>query len=192
MITVRQERPGDAGAREALLDVAYGAVRFTKTSERLRQGRLPELALVASADRGIVGTVRLWAITLPRTAAGKGGSALLLGPLAVHPSHRHRGIGSALVERALRDARRHGHGAVLLVGDAAFYGRFGFSSEKTGALWLPGPYERRRLLGIELEPGALDGARGPVRASGAPARRPDLAALAAGLAGNGPLAPRAA
>jgi predicted N-acetyltransferase YhbS len=192
MVTVRRERPGEAGAREALLDVAYGDVRFTKASERLRQGRRPELALVATMDRRIVGTVRLWAVTLPRTAAGKGGSALLLGPLAVDPSHRQRGIGSALVQRALRYARRHGHGVVLLVGDAAFYGRFGFSSEKTGALWLPGPYERHRLLGIELEPGALDGARGPVRASGALAQRPDPATLTAGLARNSPPAPRAA
>jgi predicted N-acetyltransferase YhbS len=170
MVTVRQERPGEAAVREALLDLAYGPVRFTKTSERLREGRLPELALIASDGGCVVGTVRLWSVT-----AGRGRRALLLGPLAVHPDCRGRGIGSMLVQQALLQAGRRGHGAVLLVGDAPFYARFGFSSEKTGALWLPGPYERHRLLGLELKPGALDGARGLISAARAPARQRALA-----------------
>jgi predicted N-acetyltransferase YhbS len=191
VVTVREERPGEAAAREALLDLAYGPVRFTKTSERLREGRLPELALVASEDRRIVGTLRLWRVT-----AGRDRPALLLGPLAVHPSCRKRGIGSTLVQRALREASRRSHGAVLLVGDAPYYGRFGFSSEKTGALWLPGPYERHRLLGHELRPGALDGAQGLISARGVIEPKPDLATLVAGLVRNDnslkTLAPRAA
>ena len=86
-----------------------------------------------------------------------------------------------------------GHAAVLLVGDAPYYGRFGFSNEKTAALWLPGPYEPHRLLACELKPGALDGARGLISACGRPEQQPDLAALVAGLAGSEPtLAPRAA
>jgi predicted N-acetyltransferase YhbS len=188
MVTVRQERPAEAAAREALLDLAYGPVRFTKTSQRLREGRLPELALVASEGRRIVGTVRLWQVL-----AGPSRPALLLGPLAVDPSCRKRGIGSTLVQHALREAARRQHGAVLLVGDAPYYGRFGFSSEKTDALWLPGPYERHRLLACELKPGALDGARGPISASGQPEQRPDLATLVAGLVRNSPiLTPRVA
>jgi predicted N-acetyltransferase YhbS len=179
MVTVREERPGEAAAREALLDLAYGPVRFTKTSEQLREGRLPELALVASEGRRIVGTLRLWQVT-----AGPDRPALLLGPLAVHPSCRKRGIGSTLVQRALREASRRSHGAVLLVGDAPYYGRFGFSSEKTGALWLPGPYERHRLLGHELRPGALDGAQGLISARGVIEPKPDLATLVAGLVRN--------
>src|SRR5215831_2561597 len=161
MVTVRNERPAEAATRDALLDLAYGPVRFSKTSERLREGRRPEMALVASEGRRIVGTVRLWRVT-----AGHARPALLLGPLAVHPDCRKRGIGSTLVQRALREAARRSHGALLLVGDAPYYGRFGFSSEKTGALWLPGPYERHRLLGCELKPGALDGARGLIGAYG--------------------------
>jgi predicted N-acetyltransferase YhbS len=191
MVTVREERPGEAAAREALLDLAYGPVRFTKTSEQLREGRLPELALVASEGRRVVGTLRLWQV-----AAGRDRPALLLGPLAVHPSCRKRGIGSTLVQRALREASRRSHGAVLLVGDAPYYGRFGFSSEKTGALWLPGPYERHRLLGHELRPGALDGAQGLISARGVIEPKPDLATLVAGLVRNDnslkTLAPRAA
>jgi predicted N-acetyltransferase YhbS len=187
MVTVRQERPAEAAAREALLDLAYGPVRFTKTSERLREGRLPELALVASEGRRIVGTVRVWQVL-----AGPNRPALLLGPLAVDPTCRKRGIGSTLVQHALREAARRQHGAVLLVGDAPYYGRFGFSSEKTDALWLPGPYERHRLLACELKPGALDGARGLISACGRPEQRPDLATLVAGLVRNdNTLTPRA-
>jgi len=178
MITIRQERKSDAAGREALLDRAYGPVRFTKTSERLREGRLPAdgLSLVAVEDGRIVGTVRLWDIN-----AGPGRPALLLGPLAVHPDCRSRGIGAALMQRALRAASRRGHRAVLLVGDAAYYGRFGFSAEPTGALWLPGVYEQHRLLGCELAPAALDGARGLIAATGRPVAKPSLAAMVAAL-----------
>src|SRR5262245_49783516 len=111
MVTVRQERPTEVVAREALLDLAYGPVRFAKTSEPLREGRLPALALVASEGRRVIGTVQLWHVS-----AGPGRPALLLGPLAVHPDCRKRGVGSTLVQRALREAARLGHDAVLLVG----------------------------------------------------------------------------
>jgi predicted N-acetyltransferase YhbS len=190
MVTIRHERPADVAAREALLDVSYGAVRFTKTSERLREGRLPadELAFVAAEGRRVIGTVRLWQVS-----AGPNRPALLLGPLAVHPDCRKRGIGSALVQRALRQATRLGHGAVLLVGDAPYYARFGFSSEKTGRLSLPGPYERHRLLACELRPGALDGAQGMISAAGRRLPAPELATLVAGLVRAEPItAPSAA
>jgi predicted N-acetyltransferase YhbS len=117
-------------------------------------------------------------------SAGRERPALLLGPLAVAPDRRKRGIGSTLMHYALREAARRRYGAVLLVGDAAYYSRFGFSSEKTNALWLPGPYERHRLLGCELKPGALDGARGLISARGPLEQRPDLATLVAGLVGK--------
>ena len=188
MVTIRRERKADVAPREALLDVSYGPIRFSKTSERLREGRRPGLSFVAASGRRLVGTVRLWEVS-----AGPGRAALLLGPLAVATDCRKRGIGSALVQVALREAALAGHAAVLLVGDAPYYGRFGFSNEKTSALWLPGPYEPHRLLACELNPGALDGARGLISASGRPEQQPDLAALVAGLAGSEPtLAPRAA
>ena len=163
MISIRSERPADVAAREALLDLAYGPVRFTKPSQRLRERRDPALSFVALAERRLVGTVRLW----PVSAGGR--PALLLGPLAVHPDCRRRGIGAALMRRALRAAGEGGHAAALLVGDAAYYGRFGFSADKTGALTMPGPFEPDRLLALELAPGALDGAHGHIRA-GAPRR----------------------
>ena len=105
--------------------------------------------------------MRLWNVN-----AGLGRPALLLGPLAVASNARSRGIGAALMRRALREAKRLGHQAVLLVGDAPYYGRFGFSAEAAAGLRLAGPYEQHRLLGLELKRGALGGARGLIRASG--------------------------
>ena len=174
MTTIRHEKSTDIAAREVLLDEAFGAARTAKTAERLRDGRLPAdgLSFVATERSRIVGTVRLWHV-----APGIGEPALLLGPVTVASTHRSRGIGAALMQRALRDARRLGHGAVLLVGDAPYYGRFGFSAEKTGGLWLPGPFERERLLGHELAPGALDGARGLIGATGAMLPKPALPEL---------------
>jgi predicted N-acetyltransferase YhbS len=167
MITLRQERPNDADAREALLDEAFGEARHRKTSERLREDRLPAegLAFIAADAGRVVGTARLWDVAL-----GGGMPALLLGPVAVAEDWRNRGVGAALVRRAIAAARRRGHGAVILVGDAPYYGRFGFTAEKTASLMLPGPFERHRLLGIELAPGALENAEGMVRASGRPLR----------------------
>jgi predicted N-acetyltransferase YhbS len=163
MITIRHETSFDNAWREALLDGAFGDGRFSKTAERLREHRLPEdgLSFVACAGRRVIGTVRLWNIT-----AGPRRPALLLGPLAVAPDFRERGVGGDLIRRALEQAQRRGHQAVLLVGDAPYYGRFGFTAEKTGALRLPGPYARDRLLARELVPGALGGARGLVSATG--------------------------
>lgn len=176
MVTIREEKIADGVARETLLDEAYGAARFAKTSERLREGRLPAdgLSLVAIDHGRLVGTVRLWNV-----AAGPGRDALLLGPLAVHPQHRNRGIGTTLMHRAIARARLAGHGAVLLVGDAPYYSRFGFSAAPTRDLWMPGRFDRDRLLALELKAGALDGARGLIGAAGRLAPAPDLAALVA-------------
>jgi predicted N-acetyltransferase YhbS len=174
MVTIREEACRDVAAREALLDAAYGDSRFTKTSERLREGRLAAdgLSLVAAERGRIVGTVRLWHVTV-----GPARPALLLGPLAVDPAHRNRGIGSTLMRLAIARARIAGHRVILLVGDAPYYGRFGFTAAKTSELWMPGRFERDRLLALELEPDALAGARGLIAAAGQIAPAPDLAVL---------------
>src|SRR5690606_8093951 len=163
--SVVPETPADIPARERLLDRAMGPKRRKKTSEKLRRGRLPAqgLAFVAKDAEGcLVGTVRLWDIRIGRDGA----AALLLGPLAVEPSRKGAGVGSALMRHALAEAKRLGHRAILLVGDAPYYARFGFSAEKTASLAMPGPYERERFLALELAEGALTGAEGVLTATG--------------------------
>src|SRR5258706_9011212 len=127
---IRAERASDVVARETLLDACFGVNRQTRTCQRLRDGRVPAegLALSAVCNGRLVGTLRLWHVS-----AG-GVPALVLGPLAVDPSCRKLGIGRALVQRALAAAKARGHGAVLLLGDAPYYARFGFSALKTGEL----------------------------------------------------------
>ena len=176
MTMIRHERASDIDAREMLLDEAFGEGRHQKSSERLREDRLPAegLAFTAIEDRRVIGTARLWNI-----AVGNGKPALLLGPVAVACAHQGRGIGGGLVKRAIRDARKRGYAAIVLVGDAPYYGRFGFSGKKTGALAMPGAFERHRLLGLELQAGALDGARGIIAPTGRPEPAPDLALLVA-------------
>jgi predicted N-acetyltransferase YhbS len=171
LVTIRPELESDHAQREALLDRAFGRGRGRKTSERLRQGRLPSPGLAFSAvdcEGRFAGSIRLWDVV-----AGSAGPALLLGPLAVDHRWHKRGIGKALMAHALAEATARGHGAVLLVGDEPYYGRFGFSAASAADLHLPGPVERGRFLGLELRPGTLDGAEGPVIASGRrePARR---------------------
>ena len=175
---ITAETTADIAAREALLDRAMGPGRKKKSSEKLRRGRRPSegLAFVARDVAGaIVGTVRLWDVRLGEN----GPKALLLGPLAVEPSLKSAGIGSALMRHAVTEGARLGHKAILLVGDAPYYSRFGFSSQKTGALAMPGPYERHRLLALELSPSALDGAHGTIRAAGRKAAKTARIRLAA-------------
>jgi predicted N-acetyltransferase YhbS len=162
---IRAEKVSDAVAREALLDACFGENRSLRTCQRLRDGRAPAegLAFSAVADGQLVGTLRLWHVS-----AG-GIPALMLGPLAVEASSRKLGTGAALMDHALAAATARGHRAVILLGDAPYYARFGFSGEKMAGLSLPGPFERDRLLGLEFRPGALDGAEGLIVATGAKA-----------------------
>jgi predicted N-acetyltransferase YhbS len=162
MITIRDEVAADVPAREALLDRCLGERRTAKSSERLREGRLPAegLALTAERDGVVVATVRLWHVE----AGGK--AALLLGPLAVSPEVQGEGLGRAMMREAIWRAACRGHSAVLLVGDAAYYERFGFSDDLTRDLAMPGPVERERFLGLELRDGALAGAAGVLVATG--------------------------
>ncbi len=163
LFQITSERAGEADAREALLDRAMGEGRHRKSSEKLRRNRQPAegLALVARDATGtLLGTVRLWTIHAGVRADGMAVPALLLGPLAVDPRAEGRGIGSALMREAVKRAQTLAHAAILLVGDAPYYQRFGFSPEKTGLLVMPGPFERNRFLALELEHGWLDGATG--------------------------------
>ncbi|QCK84733.1 N-acetyltransferase [Phreatobacter aquaticus] len=181
-IVVADEQARHVSARDALLDQAFGPDRSAKTSERLREDRLPAegLALVALSAERLVGTVRLWNVTL-----GAGRPALLLGPIAVDGQIRSAGIGAVLMREALARAADLGHRAVILVGDEAYYRRFGFSAQGMDRLWMPGPLDRARFLGLELAPGALAGAHGLVGATGrAAVRWPDVEIFGRGERGD--------
>lgn len=178
MIHIGLEAAAEADARESLLDLAFGRKRRKKTSERLREKRLPVEGLSFSAkaeSRRLIGTLRVWHVS-----AGTGCPMLLLGPLAVHPSYRKRGVGSALVRTAIERASALGHKAVILIGDESYYKRFGFSKELSRDFQMPGPFERHRFLALELVPGALKNARGLVVATGGIA--PDVPEKSTGIA----------
>jgi predicted N-acetyltransferase YhbS len=167
---IRAETGSDIAARESLLDVCFGASRHARTCQRLRDGRLPAEGLAFSVDfeGRLVGTIRLWHVD----AGGR--AALMLGPLAVDPALRALGIGAALMQHAIAEATARGHGAILLLGDAPYYARFGFTPDRMDTLALPGPFERERLLGLELKPDALDRARGIILPSGKRFRRAEV------------------
>ncbi len=183
---ISTETAGDVAPRDRLLDRAMKPNWRRKSSEKIRRGRQAALAFVARDAAGaVVGTVRLWDIAFADKTAGAGGpagrggaGALLLGPLAVDPSLRSAGIGGALMRAAIAAARQAGHGAIVLVGDAEYYARFGFSADRTGALAMPGPFEKHRLLALELAPGALDDAAGVIRPAGRPVSRGKVARAA--------------
>jgi predicted N-acetyltransferase YhbS len=175
--TIDTENPGDVVARENLLDQAMGPNRRRKSSETLRRGRVPAegLALVArDPDGHVIGTVRLWNVEAGVSREGVPVDALLLGPLAVDAAHEGKGIGGALMRAAIGEAKSRGHGAILLVGDAPYYERFGFFAAKAQHLVMPGPFERSRFLAIELKDGWLDGAAGMLVASGRKLAMPRL------------------
>lgn len=158
-LTIRPEHPGDHTTIERLHARAFGPGRFARTAFRLREGVDHDLSLSFAAHVGtlLVGSIRLspvWAGRVP---------AQVLGPLTVEPAFKERGIGGALVRHALEEARARGERLVLLVGDAAYYRRFGFEPVPPGRLRLPGPVDPARLLACPLVADATDAAQGEVR-----------------------------
>ncbi len=85
---------------------------------------------------------------------------LLLGPVAVHPTRQGEGLGGYLIHECLAEARRLGWSRVLLVGDAPYYGRFGF--RKRADVVMPPPTNPDRVLGFDLVPEAWTGVAGAV------------------------------
>ncbi|MFZ5834811.1 MAG: GNAT family N-acetyltransferase [Pseudomonadota bacterium] len=160
MIDYRTERPEDTAQIEYLLDRAFGPGRFAKTAYRLREGTafIPELSFAAWENGVMRGSIRYWPIEIGEMRA----PALLLGPLAVEPEHRGRGIALGLMELSLRKAAELGHKIIVLVGDEPYYARVGFAAVTAQALRMPGPVDRTRLLARELTPDALKGISGQI------------------------------
>jgi predicted N-acetyltransferase YhbS len=153
---IKAETPDDAAAIERLHERTFGPGRFARTAFRIREGRGHVLALSFTARIGtlLVGSVRLTPIRIGEAAA------LMLGPLTVEPPFRQRGIGAALIKRALQDAKAQGHRLIVLVGDEPYYAKNGFRRIPKGQVKMPGPVDPARLLVAELNAGAFEGVSG--------------------------------
>ena len=158
-LTILPETADDALAVERLHERTFGPGRYARSAYRIREGRghVLELSFTARIGTLLVGSLRLTPICIGETPA------LLLGPLTVEPPFREHGVGSALIERALKGAKAAGHTMVVLVGDEPFYGKSGFKRIPKGQVKMPGPVDPARLLVAELKAGAFDGVSGMIR-----------------------------
>jgi predicted N-acetyltransferase YhbS len=158
-LTILPETPDDAAAIDRLHERTFGPGRFARTAFRIREriAHRRDLSFTARIGTLLVGSVQLTPIRIGETPA------LLLGPLTVEPPFRERGIGQALIERALDEARKRGHRLVVLVGDEPYYGKSGFKAVPKGRVSMPGPVDPARLLVAELVEGASADVSGPIR-----------------------------
>jgi predicted N-acetyltransferase YhbS len=158
-LSILAETADDAPAIDRLHERTFGPGRYAKTAYRLREQVAHSLDVSFTARTGtlLVGSVRLSPIRIGET------KALLLGPLTVEPAFRERGVGQALIERALKEAGAKGHRLVILVGDEPYYGKAGFKPVPPGRAIMPGPVNPARLLVAELSDGAFDGVSGLIR-----------------------------
>ncbi len=157
MLELRPETDSDWWEVEALLDLCFAPGREALSSYRLRDGvpPVPGLSVVARDESGILaGAIRYWPV-----AVG-GAPVLLLGPIAVHPTHQGEGLGGYMMRGSLAVARGAGWHRVMLVGDAPYYGRFGF--HRLADVHMPPPTNPDRVLGLELIPGGWDDIVGKV------------------------------
>ena len=150
-VTYLPETPAHDAEIEHINEEAFGPGRFTRAAYKIREGGPHEQALsfVAIHDRNVIASVRM-----TRIAAGEG-RALLLGPLAVRPAFKNRGIGRRLVAIALEAARKTGAAAIVLVGDEPYYGPLGFRRIPRGQVSMPRPVDLDRILAVEIKPGAV-------------------------------------
>jgi len=158
-VIIRPETPDDTVAIERLHERTFGPGRYAKAAYRLREQveRIRELSFTARIGTLLIGSVWLSPIRIGEA------KALLLGPVTVEPAFRDRGVGQALIERALKEAKDKGHRLVILVGDEAYYEKCGFKRIPRGRAIMPGPVDPARLLLAELAEGAFEGVSGPIR-----------------------------
>lgn len=148
MFTFDIERVSDAPDVSNLLNIVFGEDRYKKASYALRQNSAPisPLCQVVRINATLVASIRYWRVMISDLITGEHHSALLLGPLAVDPVFHGSGAGSELMKRTLSAAAEMGHQRIILVGDACFYGRFGFVPTLPSYITLPGGRDARRLL----------------------------------------------
>jgi predicted N-acetyltransferase YhbS len=158
-LTILPETSADADIIERLYERTFGPGRYARTAFRIREGtsHLVDLSFTARIGTLLVGSVRLTPIRIGESPA------LLLGPLTVEPPFRRRGIGFALMQRSLAEAKLKGHRLVVLVGDEPYYAKAGFRRIPKGQARMPGPVDPARLLVAELAERAFAGVSGPIR-----------------------------
>ena len=152
MFQLSEETSADWWEVEALYDLCFAPGREALSSYRLRDGvpPVPGLSLVARDRDGILaGAIRYWPVRVGDSPA------LLLGPVAVHPTRQGEGLGALLINDSLSRARTEGWDRVMLVGDAPYYTRFGF--RKLDGVEMPPPTNPDRVLGRALTEGAWQG-----------------------------------
>ena len=158
-VIIQPEAPDDTVAIERLHERTFGPGRYAKTAYWLREQveHIRELSFTARIGTLLIGSVWLSPIRIGEA------KALLLGPVTVEPAFRDRGVGQALIERALKEAKDKGHRLVILVGDEAYYEKSGFKRIPRGRAIMPGPVDPARLLLAELAEGAFEGVSGSIR-----------------------------
>lgn len=164
MFRLLPEIPDDRDEVEMLLDLAFAPGRGALSSYSLRRDEAPVTALCRVARdeyEALAGAIRYWPVRIGGQD-GDGAPALLLGPIAVHPTRQGEGLGAALIGDTLERAREAGWTRIMLIGDAPYYARFGFVPAPPG-ITFPQPVNPARFLVTALSDGAFDGISGKVR-----------------------------
>lgn len=161
MATVRTELPRDFDAVRALLSLSFRRQAEARLVDRLRAAGKLCVALVAEDKARILGHVVFSNSVV--SVEGVPANLVVLAPIAVMPAFQRLGIGSALVSAGLERARAQGRAGVLVLGDPAFYARFGFVPAARFGLKSPFSAPAESFMAIELEPGSIAGLPGAVR-----------------------------
>jgi len=165
MFRLSPETIEDEAEVEFLFDLCFAPGRTALSSYRLRDDvpKVANLCLIARDEYGgVAGAIRYW----PVQVGQKAHVTLLLGPVAVHPTHQGEGLAAMLILDSLDRARKNGWKRVVLVGDAPYYTRFGF--KKAAGMIFPPPTNPDRVLVLPLVAGGLKGVAGEVRKFGPP------------------------
>ncbi|WP_137678869.1 GNAT family N-acetyltransferase [Aurantiacibacter suaedae] len=138
----------DPAMVEQLLDRAFGPDRHERTAYKVREGTewLPALSFAAIDEQELlVGSIQVYPIALT-DEAGRRHPMLMVGPVAVVPERQSEGFGTTLMMAMASSLDPAAALPQVLIGDAPYYGRFGFVAAPTQGWSLPGPYDKARLL----------------------------------------------
>jgi putative acetyltransferase len=168
-LVIAEEDQEDELAIDEVLAAAFGRDDEAELVMSLRTRRGLEFAAVAKLDEEVIGHVAFSAVKVGGVASDP--PVLALAPVAVDPTHQRQGYGSQLIRWALEEVTRRGFLAVIVLGEPAFYGRFGFQRASGFEITCPFDVPGECFMALELQPGSLTQVRGVV------GYRPEFAAL---------------